>query len=74
MMLIKTVLACAFATVATGFVLPSSKPITSTRLYAEETKNLVTPVTGEMLEVMMQDWEQPIVIDAYATVSKHPPL
>jgi hypothetical protein len=31
--------------------------------------NLVNQVTGEELEVMMQEWEQPLIVDAYATVS-----
>jgi hypothetical protein len=34
-----------------------------------ETDNAVKSVTGEELEVMMQEWDQPLVLDAYATVS-----
>jgi hypothetical protein len=34
-----------------------------------ETEKIVEMVSGERLEVMMQEWEQPLVIDAYATVS-----
>jgi hypothetical protein len=31
--------------------------------------SVVNQVTGEELEMMMQEWEQPLVVDAYATVS-----
>jgi hypothetical protein len=34
-----------------------------------ETEKFVEMVSGERLEVMMQEWEQPLVVDAYATVS-----
>ena len=49
--------------------------VTSAPLKAEEggsgssTSSVVNQVTGEELEMMMQEWEQPLVVDAYATVS-----
>ena len=36
---------------------------------SSSTSSVVNQVTGEELEMMMQDWEQPLVVDAYATVS-----
>ena len=35
---------------------------------AEETAGKAAPlVTGEELEMMLQEWDQPLVVDAYAT-------
>jgi hypothetical protein len=42
---------------------------TTTTLSAAAEGSMVNPVTGEQLEMMMQEWEQPLVVDAYATVS-----
>jgi hypothetical protein len=41
----------------------------STRLFAgEDTKDKAAPmVTGAELEIMLTEWEEPLVIDAYAT-------
>lgn len=42
----------------------------STSLHAAAEGSVVNQVTGEQLEMLMQEWEQPLVVDAYATVSK----
>lgn len=33
----------------------------------EETEKAAPVISGEELEMMMQDWETPLVVDAYAT-------
>jgi hypothetical protein len=38
----------------------------TTRLFAGEDK-AAPMVTGEELEIMLTEWEEPLVIDAYAT-------
>jgi hypothetical protein len=38
----------------------------SSHLWAEG--SMATQVTGEQLELLMQEWDQPLVVDAYATV------
>lgn len=45
---------------------PAVLPRTATHLYATEEK-MVKLVSGEELEIMLQDLEQPLVVDAYAT-------
>jgi hypothetical protein len=44
----------------------SSSNARSTSLFATEEK-AAPMVTGEELEVMLTEWEEPLVIDAYAT-------
>jgi hypothetical protein len=39
----------------------------TSRLGAEK-NSMATQVTGEQLELLMQEWDQPLVVDAYATV------
>lgn len=41
-------------------------PSRSTRLFATEEK-AAPIVTGEELEMLLQEWDQPLVLDAYAT-------
>jgi len=33
----------------------------------DDTKKAAATVNGEELEIMLQEWEQPLVVDAYAT-------
>ena len=33
----------------------------------DDTKKAAPVVTGEELEMMLQEWEEPLVVDAYAT-------
>jgi hypothetical protein len=54
-----------------AFVSPSAPFVGSrvgatTRLFAGEDK-AAPMVTGEELEIMLTEWEEPLVIDAYAT-------
>lgn len=44
----------------------STAGATATRLFAEDEK-AATMVTGAELEKMLTEWEEPLVIDAYAT-------
>jgi hypothetical protein len=50
-----------------GFAPASLKSVrsgTGTSLFADKAAK---EVTGEELELMLEDWEQPLVLDAYAT-------
>lgn len=58
-----------FVVPAATFGVRSTSTSTSS-LQAGDDK-LAEMVTGEQLEIMMTEWEQPLVVDAYATVSKH---
>jgi len=51
-------------TPATPFVRP---PLSSTRLFAEGEEKAAPMVTGAELEIMLTEWDQPLVVDAYAT-------
>lgn len=33
----------------------------------DDTKKAAAVVTGEQLETMLEEWDQPLVVDAYAT-------
>ena len=58
------------ATTVTGRYSGSSGPFVLRAAEEGSSKtSVVNQVTGEELEMMMQEWEQPLVIDAYATVS-----
>jgi hypothetical protein len=49
---------------------PSAAPFVGsrTRLFAGETADKAAPmVTGAELEIMLTEWNEPLVIDAYAT-------
>ena len=37
------------------------------RLWAEDTEKAAPAVTGADLEMMLQEWDTPLVVDAYAT-------
>ena len=48
--------------------LSSLRPSASKLFMGEEDENKAAPlVSGEDLEVMLTEWDQPLVIDAYAT-------
>lgn len=52
-----------------GFVHQGSKPfapIRSLTLFAADEK-MAKEVNGEELELMLTDWDMPLVVDAYAT-------
>ena len=53
-----------------AFVVPSVVGRSATRMAAaaaDGEEKLAKQVTGEELELMLTEWEQPLVIDAYAT-------
>jgi len=58
---------------AIGFTIPkrhpsmSSSQIRKSCLYASTEQKIAIDVTGEQLEVMLTECEQPLVLDAYAT-------
>jgi len=70
MIALLTILLVAFTPMASSFVTPSSHSASlacrlSTERHAEG--KLAKQVTGEELEKMLQEWDTPLVIDAYAT-------
>lgn len=54
------------ATIAQGFA-PIPKTAASFRLSASTEDKVAKEVTGEDLELMLQEWDEPLIIDAYAT-------
>jgi hypothetical protein len=60
-------------TAVQGFVSKPSSPFVgcratvSTRLFATTEEKAAPMVTGEELEKMLTEWDEPLVIDAYAT-------
>ena len=54
-----------------AFTLPSTtfgvSRLSSSRLFATEEVKVAKQVTGEELEMMMAEWDMPLVVDAYAT-------
>lgn len=51
-----------------AFTAMPTKTVRSTNLYMADGEVKAAPsVSGEELEVMFQDWDTPMVIDAYAT-------
>jgi hypothetical protein len=46
----------------------SSSFITPTKLHmATAEEKVAVSVSGEQLELMLQEWDQPLIVDAYAT-------
>lgn len=72
MIALLTILFLALSSSATAFLTPSRygaqavKRFSTERLMAEGEK-VAKQVTGEQLEAMLQEWETPLVVDAYAT-------
>ena len=58
---------------ASAFIAPSrfgvsaARPSTQIHNNMSEGEKLAKQVTGEELEKMLQEWEMPLVVDAYAT-------
>lgn len=56
----------SFISIASAFVPLSASPRVS-KLFAEEDEKAGPLVSGEELEMMLTEWDQPLVVDAYAT-------
>jgi hypothetical protein len=54
-----------------AFTIPSTFGVprftSSSKLFATEEVKVAKQVTGEELEMMMAEWDMPLVVDAYAT-------
>ena len=62
---------CLLSTLSAAWVAPLavSRRRAASPLYMTSSKEekLAKQVTGEELEIMLTEWEQPLVVDAYAT-------
>lgn len=65
--MIKTAFFLSMLATANAFVpfVTLTKP--STALFSSESAVAAPSISGEELEVMMSEWDTPLVIDAYAT-------
>lgn len=67
-----TILLLTLSTLASAFLTPSHYGVStikrfSTERHMAEGEKLAKQVTGEQLEAMLQEWDTPLVVDAYAT-------
>lgn len=65
--MIKTAILLAILATANAFVPFVARTKQSTALFSSESAVAAPSITGEELEVMMSEWDSPLVIDAYAT-------
>ena len=60
-------LSSAFAPPIVGTTTRSSRIFMAEGDAADDEKKFAPLVTGEQLEMMLQEWDTPLVVDAYAT-------
>lgn len=68
---LQAVALCLFSLTEAWVAIPTTtqmRPFSTTKMrMAEDEDKMAKLVTGEELEIMLTEWEQPLVIDAYAT-------
>jgi hypothetical protein len=62
-----TLLLLSLFSVTSAFAPLSASSRSSTKLYMGEEVKSAPLVSGEDLEMMLTEWDQPLVVDAYAT-------
>lgn len=72
MIAILTILLLTFSPLTSAFLTPSRHGAQSIKRFSTERQmaegeKLAKQVTGEQLETMLQEWDTPLVVDAYAT-------